>query len=82
MCLGVVGRIEEIKDEMAVAEIMGVRREISIVLVPDIKVGEYVMIHAGFAINPIDEQAAKETEELLVEFLKHAREGSLRNSKS
>lgn len=66
MCLGVVGRIEEIKDDnMASAEIMGVRREISIVLVPEIKVGEYVMIHAGFAINPIDEEAAKETEEIL-----------------
>ena len=47
----------------------------------NIKVGEYVMIHAGFAINPIDEEAAKETEELLVEFLKRAREGSKRNSK-
>jgi hydrogenase expression/formation protein HypC len=65
MCLGVVGRIEEIKDTMAVVEIMGVQREISVVLVPDIKVGEYVMIHAGFAINPIDKEAAKETEELL-----------------
>jgi len=66
MCLGVVGRIEEIKeDNTAVVEIMGVRREISIVLVPEIKVGEYVMIHAGFAINPIDEESAKETEELL-----------------
>jgi len=59
-----------------------VRREISIVLVPDIKVGEYVMIHAGFAINPIDEQAAKETEELLEEFLKQAREGTIRDSKT
>lgn len=66
MCLAVIGRIEEIKeDTMAVVEIMGVRREISIILVPEIKVGEYVMIHAGFAINPIDEAAAKETEELL-----------------
>ncbi len=72
MCLGVVGRIEEIKGDMAIAEIMGVRRQISIVLVPDIKVGEYVMIHAGFAINPIDEEAAKETEELLKEVLKYS----------
>ncbi len=69
MCLGVVGRIEEIKGDMAIAEIMGVRREISIVLVPEIKIGEYVMIHAGFAINPIDEEAAKETEEILKEVL-------------
>ena len=74
MCLGVVGRIEEIKqDNLALAEIMGVRREISVVLVPEIKVGEYVMIHAGFAINPIDEEAAKETEDILKEVLKYSR---------
>ena len=65
MCLGVVGRIEEINGDRAIEEIMGVQREISIVLVPEIKVGQYVMIHAGFAINPIDEEAAKETEEIL-----------------
>jgi hydrogenase expression/formation protein HypC len=73
MCLGVVGRIEEIEGDTAIAEIMAVRREISIVLVPEIKVGEYVMIHAGFAINPIDEEAAKETEEILKEVLKYSR---------
>jgi hydrogenase expression/formation protein HypC len=73
MCLGVVGRIEEIEDNnMAIAEIFGVRRQISIVLVPEIKVGDYVMIHAGFAINPIDEEGAKETEKLLKEFLKYS----------
>jgi hydrogenase expression/formation protein HypC len=65
VCLAIIGRIEKIEGDMAEAEIMGVRRSISIVLVPEIKVGEYVMIHAGFAINPIDEQAAKETEEVL-----------------
>ena len=65
MCLAVIGRIEKIEGELATAEIMGVRREISVILVPEIKVGEYVMIHAGFAINQIDEEAAKETEELL-----------------
>lgn len=66
MCLGIVGRIQELKPEnMAVVEIMGVQRVISVILVPEIKVGQYVMIHAGFAINPIDEKEAKETEELL-----------------
>lgn len=72
MCLGIVGRIEEIHGDMATAEIMGVRRQISIVLVPEIKIGDYVMIHAGFAINPIDEEAAKETEVVLREFLKYS----------
>jgi len=72
MCLGVVGRIDEIDGEMATAEILGVRRQISIVLVPEIKVGDYVMIHAGFAINRMEEKDARETEELIMEVLKYS----------
>lgn len=72
MCLGVVGRIDEIDGEMATAEIMGVRRKISVVLVPDIKVNDYVMIHAGFAINQMDEKDARETEEMIMEVLKYS----------
>lgn len=56
---------------MAVAEIMGVHREISVILVPEAKIGDYVMIHAGFAINSIDENEAKETERLLREVMEH-----------
>lgn len=72
MCLGVVGRIDEIDGDMAMAEIMGVRRQISIVLVPDVKVGGYVMIHAGFAINEMDEKDARETEDMIMEVLKYS----------
>ncbi len=72
MCLAVVGRIEEINGEMAIVEIMGVRKEISIVLTPEVKVGDYVMIHAGFAINPIDEKEAKETEKILKEVMRYS----------
>ena len=72
MCLGVVGRIDEIDGDMATAEIMGVRRKISIVLVPEIKVNDYVMIHAGFAINQMDEKDARETEEMILEVLKYS----------
>jgi hydrogenase expression/formation protein HypC len=72
MCLGVVGRIDEINGETAVAEILGVRREISIVLVPEAKIGDYVMIHAGFAINLMDEKDARETEEMIIEVLKYS----------
>ncbi len=71
MCLAVVGKIEKINGNMAIAEIMGVRREISIVLTPEVKIGDYVMIHAGFAINPIDEEEAKETERLLREVARY-----------
>ncbi|UCD05365.1 MAG: HypC/HybG/HupF family hydrogenase formation chaperone [candidate division WOR-3 bacterium] len=72
MCLGVVGRIDEINGETALAEILGVRREISIVLVPEAKIGDYVMIHAGFAINLMDEKDARETEEMIIEVLKYS----------
>ncbi len=71
MCLAVVGRIETIDGDLATAEIMGVRKEISIVLTPEVKVGDYVMIHAGFAIHPIDEKEAKETEKLIREVAKY-----------
>jgi hydrogenase expression/formation protein HypC len=72
MCLGVVGRIDEIDGELAFAEIMGVRRQISIVLVPEVKINDYVMIHAGFAINQMDEKDARETEEVILEVLKYS----------
>ncbi len=72
MCLAVVGKIEEINGDMAIAEIMGVRKEISIILTPEVKIGDYVMIHAGFAINPVDAKEAKETERLLREIVKYS----------
>lgn len=72
MCLGIVGRIDEIRGDTAVAEILGVRREISIVLVPEAKINDYVMIHAGFAINLMEEADARETEKLIIEVLKHS----------
>jgi hydrogenase maturation factor len=40
--------------------------------VPDVKINDYVMIHAGFAINQMDEKDAHETEEMILEVLKHS----------
>jgi len=71
MCLAVIGRITAMSGETATANIMGVFREISVILVPDVKIGEYVMIHAGFAINKIDEKEAKRTEEIIREVTKY-----------
>jgi len=72
MCLAVVGRIEKIDGEMASAEILGVRRQISIILVPEVQIGDYVMIHAGFAINQMEEKDAHETESIIKEVLKYS----------
>ncbi len=68
MCLGIPVKIIEIKDEeMAVAEAGGVKREISLQVLKDIKEGDYVLLHAGFAIQKIDEKEAEETLGLLRE---------------
>jgi hydrogenase expression/formation protein HypC len=51
-----------------VAEIDGVRRQISTMYVPEAKVGDYVLVHAGFAISQVDEDEAAKTLELLREY--------------
>ncbi|RJQ55587.1 MAG: HypC/HybG/HupF family hydrogenase formation chaperone [Actinobacteria bacterium] len=69
MCLGVPGKITSIQDMggLAIAEvdISGVKRQVSLDLVPEAEEGQYVLVHAGFAIQIIDEQEAEETLKLL-----------------
>lgn len=52
MCLAIPGKIIELKGEKAVADFQGIRKEINISLVPA-KMGDYVMVHAGFAIEKL-----------------------------
>jgi hydrogenase expression/formation protein HypC len=61
MCLGVPAKILETGGGTAVVELGGVRREISVMLVDDVSVGEWVIIHAGFAIEKLSEEAAEQT---------------------
>lgn len=67
MCLAVPARILEIRDTLGVAEFGGVRREISVLFVPEAKVGDYVLVHAGSAIQTLDEAEAEETLRLFEE---------------
>ena len=67
MCLAIPSKIVKIENGMATIDVDGVRRECSLLLLEDAKVGEYVIVHAGFAINRIDEVAAMETLDLLRE---------------
>jgi hydrogenase assembly chaperone HypC/HupF len=53
MCLGIPVKIEKIKGKTAVASVGGIEREIGIELTPGVKIGEYVLLHAGFAIERI-----------------------------
>jgi len=65
MCLAVPMQLIERDQELGTVEIDGVRREVSLMLLDDAKVGEYLLIHAGYAIGRVDEAEAKETLELL-----------------
>lgn len=67
MCLAVPTRILEVEGQEAEAEIGGVRRRISVALTPEVRPGEYVLVHAGFAISVLDEEEARESLELFKE---------------
>jgi len=61
MCLAVPSKIVQINDTVAKVDVDGVIRETCIMLLDDVKIGDYVIVHAGFAINKIDEAAALQT---------------------
>ena len=68
MCLGIPALIVEMVDadgRIAKAEISGVRRNVSLALCPEAGVGDWVLVHVGFALAAIDEQQARETLDLL-----------------
>jgi hydrogenase expression/formation protein HypC len=68
MCLAVPGKIEKILgDNYAIADFGGVKKEICIDLVKDVRVGDYVNVHVGFAINKISEKEAKENSRIIRE---------------
>lgn len=61
MCLGVPAKILETGEGTAVVELGGVRREISAMLLDDVSAGEWVIVHAGFAIEKLSEEEAEQT---------------------
>ncbi len=61
MCLAVPSKIVEINDQVATVDVDGVKREASLMLLDDVNLGDYVIVHAGFAISKVDEVAAKQT---------------------
>ena len=70
MCLAIPGKIIDIVDrenQIAKVEVGGVRRNVSIGLLDDVQVGDYVLIHVGFAMSKVDEKEAQETLRLLQE---------------
>ncbi len=65
MCLAVPGQILEVRDDrgtrMAIIDFDGIQKEICLAYLPDLQVGDYAIVHVGFAISQVDEAQAKET---------------------
>ena len=68
MCLAIPAQVKSInEDNLATVDILGVTREVALDLTPSAEVGSYVLIHAGFAIEVVSEEAAQETLDLIKE---------------
>jgi hydrogenase expression/formation protein HypC len=68
MCLAIPGQIQRIEDDelrTGTVSFAGVTKDVCLALVPEAAVGDYVIVHVGFAISKVDEQAAKESLSLI-----------------
>lgn len=69
MCLGVPGRVDSVWDvhgmRMAMVDFGGVRKEVCLAYVPEVEVGDWTIVHVGFALTKLDEGSALETLELM-----------------
>ncbi|WP_442598296.1 HypC/HybG/HupF family hydrogenase formation chaperone [Neobacillus sp. D3-1R] len=61
MCLGVPAKVVEMEEERALVDVMGSRMYVGIIFVPEVKVDDYVLLHAGQAMTIVDEQFARES---------------------
>ena len=67
MCLAIPARIVELEGDVAAVDAMGNRFKAKTTLLPEAKLGDLVLIHAGFAISLVDEEEAKQTWQLIAE---------------
>ena len=61
MCWSIPGRIVDINGKTSTVDVSGIKKEANLDLVPDAAIGDYVLIHAGYAIQKVDEEKAKFT---------------------
>lgn len=73
MCLAIPARVIEMSEGEGLVELAGVVREASFMLLPDARVGDYVLLHAGYALQKVDEAEAEETIRLLSEIAEAGR---------
>ena len=68
MCLSIPARVEKIDDDMAVVSVGGTTYNASLQMLDDIQVGDYVLIHTGFAIQKLSEEEAEESLKVFEDF--------------
>ena len=73
MCLGIPMKLVSKEGNTGKAELDGVRRTVALDLLPEAKLGDYVIVHAGYGIQILDEDAARETLELLAQIERELR---------
>jgi len=74
MCLAIPARVIQIGEQnLGLVELGGVVREASFMLLPDVRLGDYVLLHAGYALQKVDEAEAEETLRLLSEMAEAGR---------
>lgn len=61
MCLGVPAKVMKIEEQSALVDVMGSRMQVGILFVPEVKEGDYVLLHAGQAMTVVDENYARES---------------------
>ncbi|MHC1581265.1 HypC/HybG/HupF family hydrogenase formation chaperone [Methanopyrus sp.] len=74
MCLAIPGRIVELEGNRAIVDFGGVRQEVDVSLLEDVKEGDWVIVHTGFAIQKLSEEEARASLEVWEEVLKHVEE--------
>ena len=67
MCLAIPAKIVSIEDSMGTVDMAGIQKKVSLILLEEPQVGDYVIVHAGFGIHKIDEEVAMESLKILRE---------------
>ncbi|HIJ20423.1 MAG TPA: HypC/HybG/HupF family hydrogenase formation chaperone [Deltaproteobacteria bacterium] len=80
MCLAIPAKVIKLKNDMGTVDMEGVQREVSMLLLQDVKIGDYVIVHAGFAIHQVDPEEAKESLKVLYELAAFASGDSAKES--
>jgi len=70
MCIAIVGKVDSIDQSNAIVDIFGVKTKVNVILVEALEVGDYVLVHTGFAIEKISVEKALSIEEVIKKMIK------------